>query len=199
MCGANVWGRILAAKLAPFEPLIVNETGTKRADKLARWLAPDHGPPLGDHLTVSNLFADLPPCDYAINGGVGAILRAPVLSQPRIGFLNAHPGLLPEYRGVDPVCWSLHRGDPQGATVHFMDEGIDTGPILLRRAMGPASARDIVTLRLQVLEFAASLVAEFLKDPAAYPPQPQDPAEGAYFGPFENPAQLDALLPMAAN
>ena len=194
MSGANVWGRILAARLAPFDPLVINETGTKRAAKLAHWLAPDYGPPLSSHRTVTDLFSDIPPCDYAVNGGVGAILRRPVLSHPRTGFLNAHPGLLPEYRGVDPVCWALHRGDPLGATVHLMDEGIDTGPILLRRVMAPTSARDIVTLRLQVLEFAASLVAEFLEDPSAFPPQPQDPAAGAYFGAFENPERLDVLL-----
>lgn len=194
MAGGNVWGRILAARLTKFEPIVINEVGTKRAEKLSSWLAPDYGPPLGDHFAVSDLFADWPSCDYAINGGVGAILRSRHLAHPRLGFLNAHPGLLPQYRGLDPVCWTLLHGDPQGATVHMMDEGIDTGPILIRRSMPWTPACSVVELRLKVLEFAASLVSEFLGHPEAFPSQPQNLTEGNYWGPFENPERLDKSL-----
>ena len=56
-----------------------------------------------------------------------------VLAMPRMGFLNFHFGLLPEMRGADPIFESIRRQMPvAGATVHVMDEGLDTGPILLR-------------------------------------------------------------------
>jgi methionyl-tRNA formyltransferase len=62
-------------------------------------------------------------------------LRVPpaLLALPRFGCVNVHPSLLPRWRGVDPVFWTLHSGDQEtGITIHLMDEGFDTGPILLQ-------------------------------------------------------------------
>jgi methionyl-tRNA formyltransferase len=56
-----------------------------------------------------------------------------LLSLPEMGFLNFHYGLLPEMRGADPVFESIRQRLPvAGATVHMMDAGLDTGPIVLR-------------------------------------------------------------------
>ena len=56
-----------------------------------------------------------------------------VLAMPRLGFLNFHFGLLPEMRGADPIFESIRQRLPvAGATVHVMDEGLDTGPVVLR-------------------------------------------------------------------
>jgi methionyl-tRNA formyltransferase len=52
-----------------------------------------------------------------------------LLALPRHGFLNVHPSLLPAYRGPAPVFWALRNGDTAGVTVHFMDEGLDTGDL----------------------------------------------------------------------
>lgn len=58
-------------------------------------------------------------------------LPAAVLRLPRLGCLNVHPSLLPANRGPDPLFWTFRRGDPEtGATIHLMDDGFDTGPIL---------------------------------------------------------------------
>jgi hypothetical protein len=62
----------------------------------------------------------------------GNILRQPLLQMPRLGVLNVHLGLLPEVRGMSSPEWSLLKDVPIGVTVHFMDAGIDTGPILRR-------------------------------------------------------------------
>jgi folate-dependent phosphoribosylglycinamide formyltransferase PurN len=70
--------------------------------------------------------------DVAVFTG-GNILRNRVLLVPRLGVLNSHLGLLPEIRGMSTVEWSLLCGVPLGITIHFMDSGIDTGPVLLRR------------------------------------------------------------------
>ncbi|MFQ5400661.1 MAG: methionyl-tRNA formyltransferase [Anaerolineae bacterium] len=58
--------------------------------------------------------------------------RIPVnlLALPPHGFLNLHPSLLPAYRGPSPLFWQLRRGETEtGVTIHFMDEGLDTGDI----------------------------------------------------------------------
>lgn len=52
-----------------------------------------------------------------------------LLELPPHGFLNIHPSLLPAYRGPEPLFWILHDGATPGVTVHFMDEGLDTGDI----------------------------------------------------------------------
>ncbi len=49
---------------------------------------------------------------------------------PRLGILNVHLGLLPEVRGMSSPEWSLLQGVPLGITFHYMDAGIDTGPVL---------------------------------------------------------------------
>ncbi len=65
-------------------------------------------------------------------------LRIPpqILTQPRHGFLNVHPSLLPDYRGPAPLFWTLRAGQLKtGVTVHFMDAGLDTGDIALQTAV----------------------------------------------------------------
>jgi hypothetical protein len=61
-------------------------------------------------------------------------------SIPRIGCLNAHPGWLPAYRGLGSTLAMLRDGFAPAVTVHFIDEGIDTGPVLLRRTIGSKAA-----------------------------------------------------------
>ena len=79
--------------------------------------------------------------DLAIFTG-GNILRDQVLNVPRLGILNAHLALLPEIRGMSSPEWSLLCGVPLGITIHFMDSGVDTGPILLRREFARADGCD---------------------------------------------------------
>jgi folate-dependent phosphoribosylglycinamide formyltransferase PurN len=60
----------------------------------------------------------------------GNILRQPVLDVPRLGVLNVHLGHLPEVRGMSAPEWSLLANVALGITMHYMDAGIDTGPVL---------------------------------------------------------------------
>ena len=62
----------------------------------------------------------------------GNILRKQILTFPRLGVLNIHLGLLPQIRGMSSPEWSLLNDVPVGITIHYMDSGIDTGPILQR-------------------------------------------------------------------
>lgn len=67
--------------------------------------------------------------DVAILGGTG-IIKKPLLSFPKIGLINVHPGILPEYRGCSAVEWALYNNDEVGATCHFVVEEIDRGDMI---------------------------------------------------------------------
>ncbi|MEX0761948.1 MAG: methionyl-tRNA formyltransferase [Dehalococcoidia bacterium] len=63
----------------------------------------------------------------------GRILPPPVLAMPRLGVLNVHPSMLPRYRGPSPVASAILDGaKATGVTIMLLDEGMDTGPILLQ-------------------------------------------------------------------
>lgn len=72
--------------------------------------------------------------DLVIQGGVG-IIRQELLSIPKIGFLNIHPGRLPRYRGCTAPEWQIYYGAPVFITAHLIDDGIDTGPIVHEEEM----------------------------------------------------------------
>lgn len=77
----------------------------------------------------------------------GGILRHQVLAIPRLGTLNAHMGLLPQMRGMNVAEWSAMCGIPLGATIHLIDEGIDTGDILLFASAARKAPASIDALR----------------------------------------------------
>jgi folate-dependent phosphoribosylglycinamide formyltransferase PurN len=98
----------------------------------------------------------------AIHAGAG-ILRKSILEIPKLGTLNAHMGIQPEYRGMNVAEWAAFNGDPVGCTVHLIDEGIDTGDILCIREIDVESVRDISTLRQQVDDAQVELLGEVLR------------------------------------
>ena len=87
--------------------------------------------------------------DLLVHAGAG-ILRRDLLATSRLGTLNAHMGILPRYRGMNVAEWSRLESNPVGCTVHLVDEGIDTGDILViqqvdtKRAGSVAELRDLV-------------------------------------------------------
>lgn len=72
--------------------------------------------------------------DVVVQIGAG-ILKANIFGIPRHGVLNVHHGYLPLIRGADSVLWAIYYGRREwvGVSVHVVDEGLDTGPILARR------------------------------------------------------------------
>src|SRR6185436_8391054 len=70
----------------------------------------------------------------AVSAGSG-ILRKEALALPRLGTLNAHMGILPGYRGMNVAEWAAFNDDPVGCTVFWVDQGIDTGPIVVTRSV----------------------------------------------------------------
>jgi len=62
------------------------------------------------------------------------LIKEPILSIPKLGFINLHPSLLPRYRGMAPQHWPIINGEKEtGITVHYVDEGTDTGDIIVQR------------------------------------------------------------------
>ncbi len=91
----------------------------------------------------------------------GNILRKQLLQVPRLGVLNVHLGWLPEVRGMSTPEWSLLNRVPVGVTIHYVDAGIDTGPIL-ERCEFPDAARceSLSDLRNRLIAFGVEKVAE---------------------------------------
>jgi folate-dependent phosphoribosylglycinamide formyltransferase PurN len=106
----------------------------------------------------------------------GNILRDEILKLPRLGVLNTHLALLPEIRGMSSPEWSLLCGVPLGITVHFIDNGIDTGPILMRREFAiPGDCVSLPDLRNRMIAEGIELLAEAVTglDRGTISPAPQ--------------------------
>ena len=95
---------------------------------------------------------------------VGDILSTEVIETARCGVLNAHPGLLPWIRGNGVTGASLEENIAIGATVHLVDRGIDTGPIIERRLLdvAPGSA-SLAALEAGALALAAAMMADTIE------------------------------------
>ncbi len=84
-------------------------------------------------LTVERI-GELDPL-LAVIHGYRLILRRPVLDRLPDRVVNLHIGYLPYNRGADPNLWSALEGTPAGITIHYVDEGVDTGDIIARRRL----------------------------------------------------------------
>ena len=117
--------------------------------------------------------------DLVVLGGT-RILRPPLLAIPPRGTINAHPGLLPQLRGSSSVGWALYKDLPVGCTVHFVDAGIDTGPILLRRRLPVRGGESYEQIVRRVLTLSGNLMAEALEGlfEGVLQASPQDPEVG---------------------
>ena len=113
----------------------------------------------------------------------GKILSREALAIPARGTLNVHASLLPRYRGAAPIAWAIVNGESEtGVTTMLLDEGMDTGPILLRRStpIGPEETAGRLEERLAGM--GASLLLETLEglQRGDLAPTPQDPAHATY-------------------
>jgi methionyl-tRNA formyltransferase len=93
----------------------------------------------------------------------GQILPKEILTLPKLGCINIHASLLPLYRGAAPINWAIINGDTiTGITVMQMDEGMDTGPMLLQESI-PIGPKDTTGSMLEKLSsLGARLIAEVL-------------------------------------
>jgi methionyl-tRNA formyltransferase len=120
---------------------------------------------------------------------------------PPLGILNVHPSLLPAGRGAEPVFWTLRRGERvTGVTVHRMDEGFDTGPIVAQAEMPVRAGIAAPDLEQDLMTLGGSLLVDALPGLAAGTLQPwPQPMLGASRAPVPKPADwtMMASLPAA--
>ena len=92
------------------------------------------------------------------------ILRANIFNLPRLGTVNLHFGISPEYRGMHTllVPWQRRDYEHLGATLHTIDEGIDSGPVLFRVYPALTPADDLVSIEAKITRQAASALSGFL-------------------------------------
>ena len=112
--------------------------------------------------------------DVLVVAAYGLILPAAVLAVPARGCLNIHASLLPRWRGAAPIQRALLAGDTvTGISIMQMDEGLDTGPVLLREeiAIGPRETAGSLTVALAELG-ARSIVAALRALDSLAPPTP---------------------------
>ncbi|MEM8877172.1 MAG: formyltransferase family protein [Pseudomonadota bacterium] len=97
--------------------------------------------------------------DLLVSNYFNQILREPLLDLPAIGTINMHPALLPRNRGVMPCFWALSKGDTQtGATVHWIDQGVDTGRVLDQDVVEITGDDTVVSLSARCSESGARLL-----------------------------------------
>jgi methionyl-tRNA formyltransferase len=101
--------------------------------------------------------------DVMIVAAYGMLLPAAVLNIPRLGCVNIHPSLLPRWRGAAPIQRTIFAGDKtSGVTIMQMDEGLDTGPMLLQREYTLDLEETTKTLHDKLATLGAELLIETL-------------------------------------
>jgi len=123
--------------------------------------------------------------DLVVSANFSQIIRPRFLTLSRWGAINFHPSLLPKYRGPTPWYWVLKNGESvSGVTIHFIDDGIDTGEIIAQTEI-PILPRDseasLITRSLSVGPALVVSAIESVLDGTASP-IPQDETAASYYG-----------------
>lgn len=116
--------------------------------------------------------------DVAIVVAYGRILPPEILEAPRFGCLNIHASLLPKYRGAAPIQWAIANGEKEtGVALMQMDEGLDTGDILLEYEVPITPSHTAATLHDELAQAGARAIVEAItrleQDSLRARPQPE--------------------------
>jgi methionyl-tRNA formyltransferase len=119
--------------------------------------------------------------DVAVVVAYGLILPEAILEAPRRGCLNIHASLLPRWRGAAPIHRAIMAGDTEtGVCIMQMDEGLDTGPVLLRQATDIGATETTADLHDRLSDMGARLILQALARLADLKPVEQ-PTEGVTY------------------
>ncbi len=112
--------------------------------------------------------------DVAVVVAYGLILPQPILDAPKHGCLNIHASLLPRWRGAAPIHRAIMSGDAEtGICIMQMEAGLDTGPVLLRKAMQIGAEDTTADLHDRLSLVGAELIVEALANLPDLKPEPQ--------------------------
>lgn len=153
-------------------------------------LALEHGIPvhqpqrLRGNAEMIQTLRDLAP-DLIVVVAFGQILPREVLDIPRFGAINVHASLLPRFRGAAPIQWAVLNGDAEtGVDTMLMEEGLDTGPILLEAKTPISEDETAEALTQRLSEMGAQLLVETLEPWVEGRIQPRQQGEGAVYAPM---------------
>lgn len=122
--------------------------------------------------------------DLCVTAAFGHILSQEVLDIPRLGTVNVHASLLPEYRGSAPVNWALIKGEKvTGVTTMMTDKGMDTGDILMKREVEILPDENAGELVDRLAKVGAELLIETLHaiKNGTCPREKQDESKASYY------------------
>jgi len=114
--------------------------------------------------------------------GYGRLIPPWMLQLPPLGNVNLHASLLPKYRGAAPIQWAIAYGETvTGNTTMLINEGLDTGDLLLQEEIGIAPDDTAVTLAPRMAEAGARLMVETLRrlEAGEIRPTPQDDSQAS--------------------
>ena len=112
--------------------------------------------------------------DLAVVAAYGLILPKPILGAPKMGCVNIHASLLPRWRGAAPIQRAILAGDSvSGVTIMQMDEGLDTGPMLLKKEL-PLDRKNAGQVTDEMSKLGAAALLEWLQGPTSPQPQPDE-------------------------
>jgi len=135
----------------------------------------------GSEASIKDLAPDL----IVFTGG--GLIRKNILAIPTVGILNCHSGLLPRYRGMDTLEWAILEAEdalPQvGLTLHFMDAGVDTGPILRHHRQELRPGESLTSVRQRLEPEMVRLVTEGVRElqRGGFQAQAQKSSEGKQY------------------
>ena len=191
LCSAGLVPRVIIEERSPF--------ADKKTTAYLRCLKPEEIPLPTEHIARN---AGVP---YALVGnlnkadcvkliqdyetpllllGNARILKPEILTLPRHGCINVHPGVLPWIRGAFPQCWAIVHNFPIECTCHYVDEGVDTGPILGRREVPVFDGDTLEEVVSHTMFASADLLCETVRglvDDNACTTNPQTLLEGTTF------------------
>ena len=118
--------------------------------------------------------------DVAVVAAYGLILPKPILEAPKMGCINVHASLLPRWRGAAPIQRAILAGDKStGITLMQMDEGLDTGPMLMQWPT-EIDGKNTAELAEKLAEDGGMMLRIYFSQPEKFPPVPQ-PEEGVTY------------------
>lgn len=161
--------------------------GLKLTPSAVKLLAQQYQLPIYQPASLKNeheqgILAQLNP-DVLVVAAYGLLLPSAVLHIPRLGCINIHPSLLPRWRGAAPIQRTLYAGDIiTGVTIMRMDEGLDTGPLLLQKqyVVDPDETSQTLHDKLASIGAHALIEALDLLSENALPETPQDNHKATY-------------------
>lgn len=119
-----------------------------------------------------------------ILSGYNRILKSEIINLPSLGCINLHGGKLPEYRGCAPINWQIINGETVGGCcIIFVDEGIDTGPVIIQEYYEISeddTSLDIVNKQLELFPTMLLNVVQEFKE-GTVQKTPQDRESGCYY------------------